>query len=359
MQDTSIKEIINNPYTNFKNNILREHNTVKEAMIRINHPTIQIVFVVNKKKQLVGTITDGDIRRAILQKKDLNTPIKKIMHLNYFYVKNNVNHSYISDEMRKRTIHYVPLLNKKKIIQKIFSDRISLLKKNKIKQKYPIVILAGGKGLRMKNLTKKIPKPLLLFKKIPILEHIILNLKKNNYLNIYLSVHHLKEKIIKYFGNGKKFGVTINYIIEKKPLGTGGCIKMLPTKNNNPIIVMNSDIICDLNINNLLNYHKKNKAYATMAVRVLDKSNPYGVIKTSGINIKGFEEKPLERTYVNAGIYVFSSKVKKFLKTNKRIDMPEIFRYLKLKKKKIIIFPIIENWIDLGTYEKYNFYNKF
>lgn len=358
MQDTFIKEIINNPYINFKENILRENNTIKESIIRINNSDIQIVFVVNKKKQLVGTITDGDIRRAILKKKDVNTPIKKIMYLNYFYVKNNVNHSYISEQMKKRGIHYIPLINKKKKIQKIFSDRISLSKK-KTKQKYPVIILSGGKGLRMKNLTKKIPKPLLLFKKIPILEHIILNLKKNNYLNIYLSVHHLKEKIIKYFGNGKKFGVSINYLIEKKPLGTGGCIKMLPTKNNNSIIVMNSDTICDLNIDNLLNYHKKNKAYATMAVKVLDKSNPYGVIKTSGINIEGFEEKPIERSYINAGIYVFSSRVKNFLKTNERIDIPEIFSYLKLKRKKIIIFPIIENWIDLGTYEKYNFYKKF
>ena len=187
---------------------------------------------------------------------------------------------------------------------------------------------------------------------MPILERIILNLKKNNYLNIYLSVHHLKEKIIKYFGNGKKFGVTINYIIEKKPLGTGGCIKMLPTKNNNPIIVMNSDIICDLNINNLLNYHQKNKAYATMAVRVLDKSNPYGVIKTSGINIKGFEEKPKIIKKINCGVYAFNRNCLQFLKNNDKIDMISFFMKMKKNKKKLIAFPVYEKWNDLGIKKK-------
>ncbi len=359
MQDILIKEIIKNPYKNFKNNILKENNTIKDSIIRINNSDIQIVFVVNKKKQLVGTVTDGDIRRAILKKKNINTPLNKIMYLKYFFVNENIKQAYISDQMKRRGIHYIPVLNKKKIIQKIFSDRVSLLKKNKIKQKYPVILLSGGKGLRMKSLTKKIPKPLLSFKKTPILEHIIQNLKKNNFLNIYLSVHYLKEKIIEYFGNGKKFGVSISYLIEKKPLGTGGCINLLPKKNNNPIVVMNSDVICDLNIDNLINYHKKNKAYATMAVKVLEKSNPYGVVKTTGINIDGFEEKPLERSYINAGIYIFSPKIKQFLKKNERIDIPEIFRYLKIKRKKIIIFPIIENWIDLGTYEKYSFYNKF
>ncbi len=359
MQESLIKEIINNPYKNFKDNILKEDDPIKKSILHINKTGENIIFVINKKKQLVGTITDGDIRRSVLKKIDLKTPLNKIMNLKYYFVGKKTNQSSISYQMKKKEIHYIPLIDKNKKIKKIYSDRENFLKKKTTKQKYPIIILSGGKGLRMKSLTKNKPKSMLIYKKLPMLEHVIMNLKKNNFENIFLSVHYLKNKIIKYFGNGKKFGVNIKYLIEKKPLGTGGCIKLLPKKNNNPIIVMNSDIICDLNLQNLITFHKKHKAYATMAVKVIEKPNPYGVIETKGLNIEGLHEKPLERSYINAGIYIFNPKIKNDLKKNEKIDITEIFKNLKSKKKKIIIFPVLESWIDLGTFEKYNFYKKF
>lgn len=359
MQKSIIKEIIKFPYKNFKTNILNEDDTIKRSIISINKSVAQIIFVINKKKQLVGTVTDGDIRRSVLKKIDLSKPLKKIMNLQYYSIKHETDLSLISLQMKKKGIHYIPLINRKRIIKKIYSDRENFSKEKAKKQDYPIIILSGGKGVRMKSLTKNKPKPMLFYRNAPMLEHIINNLKKNNFKNIYVSVYYLKNKIIKYFKNGKKFGVNIKYLIEKKPLGTGGCIKLLPKKNNNPIIVMNSDIICDLNLDNLISFHKKNKAYATMAVKVIEKPNPYGVVKTKGLNIEGFEEKPLERSYINAGIYIFSPKIKNYLTNKEKIDIPEIFKILKSKKKKIIIFPVIESWVDLGTFEKYTFYKKF
>ena len=159
--------------------------------------------------------------------------------------------------------------------------------------------------------------------------------------------------IREYFGNGKNFGVTINYIEEKKPLGTAGCLSKFKSNNDKDFIVCNGDVLTDISFSQLLDYHLRNKSIATMAVREYFWKHPFGVIKTNGFKIKSITEKPIEKTYVNAGIYVFKNRITKILKKNKKIEMPDLFRLLKKRKHNTIVFPMFENWLEIGDTKEY------
>ena len=351
MIEKNIKKIL-------KNICLSEQDKIKKAMKRINYSPFQIVFIVNKKKQLIGSVTDGDIRRGLIKKFDTETPLKKVMKKKYLFLYSHNDQTYALNYMRRKKIKYLPILDKNKKIQNIYSlynFSPNSFYKNK---NYNVLLQAGGKGTRLRPLTYKIPKPMLQFKKKPIIEHVINNLKKYELRNIYISVLYLKDKIKNYFRTGKNFNVKINYIDEKKPLGTAGSISLMPKSTKDPLIVTNSDVISNINISNVIEFHKKNKSFATMAVRIYESNNPYGVVETKGKNIIAFKEKPIEKSYINAGLYLFNPAVIKMLKKNKKLDIPDLFKILKLKKKKIIIYPITDNWLDLGNKENYDFFNK-
>ena len=217
----------------------------------------------------------------------------------------------------------------------------------------PVIIMAGGFGKRLMPITKNCPKPLLPVLGKPVLEHIITKLKNEGFKNIYISTHHLANMIKDYFGDGKNFGVSIKYIDEKIPLGTAGCLSRFEPKNDKDFIVCNGDVLTDIPFAQLLEYHIENNSSATMAVREYFWKHPFGVIKTCGLKIKSITEKPIEKTYVNAGIYVFKNKVKNIIQKDKKIEMPEFFRILKKKKYNTIVFPMFENWLDIGDTKEY------
>ena len=185
----------------------------------------------------------------------------------------------------------------------------------------------------------------------PILEHIINKLKSQGFNNVTISVRYLAKTIKNFFKNGKNFGVNINYIHEKKVLGTAGSLSLLkPNKNEEDYIIINADTIFDLNLNDLINFHKKKNSLLTMAIRQEFLKSDYGIIKSKGYKFDKIEEKPIITTYVNAGIYIVSRKVLKSIKKNKYLDMPDLFNELKKKKnKKIFLFPIYENYQEVGT----------
>ncbi len=337
---------------------LSEKDKIKKAMKRINYSPYQIVFILNKKKQLTGSVTDGDIRRGLIKKFDIEAPLKKIMKKKYLFLYSHSDQTYALNYMRRKKIEYLPILDKNKKIKNVYSLFDKPIKSFYKNKNYNVLLQAGGKGLRLRPLTRKTPKPMLHFKNKPIIEHVINNLKRYELRNIYISVLYLKDKIKNYFKNGKNFDVKINYIDEKKPLGTAGSISLMPKVTKDPLIVTNSDVISNINISNVIEFHKKNKSFATMAVRIYESSNPYGIVETKGKNIITLREKPIEKSYINAGLYLFNPAVIKMLKKNEKIDIPDLFKILKLKKKKIIIYPITENWLDLGNKENYNLLNK-
>ena len=322
---------------------LNKSSKIKDAIKTLNKKKCQIVIVLNTKKQLIGTVTDGDIRRAIAKGLTLNCSLGKIMNKKPIHIYKNESPEHIQKIMKFNSILQLPQIDKNRKVKKIFFWNDAKKTKNKSNI---FLIMAGGKGKRLLPLTKKTPKPMLKVNGKPIIENIINNAKNFGFRNFFISVNYKKEKIISYLGNGFKNNCKIDYLIEKNPLGTAGSIKLI--KNNKlPFIVTNGDILTNINYSDLLGFHIRNNAFATIVIKQVEKINSYGVVKTSGINFKDFLEKPVEKININTGIYVLDSKIINFVPKNK-IDMPDLLIKLKSLKKKIIIFPLFEQWSDLG-----------
>jgi len=221
----------------------------------------------------------------------------------------------------------------------------------------PFLIMAGGFGKRLGKLTEETPKPMLKVNNIPILEHIIKKARAEHFTKIFISTHYKSEIIENYFGNGHNFDVSITYLKEKKPLGTGGSFHLMK-KFKGPVLVTNADIISKIGYRKLLDFHLLNNGIATMAVIKNEIQNPFGVVKSDGINLIDFEEKPVWINYINAGIYVVDSIVAKSVKENTNISMPMILKKLTEKKENIFIFHMHEHWVDIGTPEQLKEINK-
>lgn len=330
---------------NWKLSILSSDHLIKDVIKNLNKTNLQISLVA-KNNKLIGTVTDGDIRRGILKGFSINEKVEKVMKKNSITVGPNTNYRDVKNLMRSKSILQIPIVNKdKKILGLHFWNK----KKNIKKRENVVVIMAGGFGKRMKNKTHYTPKPMITLYGKPILEHIINNLKKAGLANIVIATHYLEHKIINYFGNGKKFGVKIDYIKEKKPLGTAGSLYKLNLKKNLPILVTNGDVISNINFNELLNFHKKNKADATMAVREIKSKNSFGVVEADGLKITKIEEKPINKTYINAGIYALNKNILRLIKKNSFLLMTDLFNKIISSNKKSILFPVFENWQDFAS----------
>ena len=323
---------------------LESKSSIKKAIRLLNEQRSQIICVVNSKKKLIGTVTDGDIRRSIAKNNNLNYPIKKIMNKNPITVKEKTSFQNIQRLMKVNSVLQIPELDKLGRLVKLHHWNLksrSRLKKN------IFFILAGGKGKRLWPLTKQTPKPMLKIGNKPILENLIKDAKNFGFNNFILSVNYKKNKIINYFKNGERLNAKIKYIIEKKTLGTAGSLGLLKNKIDIPIVVSNGDIYSNINFSELLDFHLRNKAFATVVVKQIEKTNSFGVVKAKGIVFKDFVEKPVEKMNINTGIYVFNPGITNFIH-KKKIDMPEVLLRVKKRKKKIIIFPVHEEWSDLG-----------
>lgn len=331
--------------------ILHERSNLKRAMQSLETSHAQIILIVNKKKQLLGTITDGDIRRSILNKTSLETNVAKIMNTKPFYLLEDMPRDYALNFMKENQLKNIPYVSKQNVVKGLFMLG-NYIEENKNKKSKNIsnmfVIMAGGKGLRMRPLTNKIPKALLKVNNKPMIEHIINKAKAEGFINFTISINYLGNKIKKYLGDGRQYGVNINYIEETKFLGTAGSLRLLKTTGK-PIVICNCDIISDISFNSILEFHKKRKSHATMAMRVYEHKNPYGVIETRGYKIKRIIEKQILIHKVNAGIYVINENVIKLIKKNQYIDMTKLFD--KIEKK--FVYPTFEDWDDIGNINRY------
>jgi NDP-sugar pyrophosphorylase family protein len=247
--------------------------------------------------------------------------------------------------MEEHDIKQLPVVNKNHCLIGLYLwDEIVKIQE----RKNTILIMAGGFGKRMMPLTENLPKPMLKVGGKPILEHIILNAKAQGFNNFLISVHYLADSITQYFGDGSKFKVSIAYIEEKEPLGTAGCLSLIAPLPELPFLVTNGDIITEVNYAHLLDFHLVNSSDATMAIKKFELQNPYGVVNTNGFNISSFEEKPIQISYVNAGIYAINPSTLRHLDINTFCDMPDFFMDLKNEKYQITAYPIHETWADVG-----------
>ncbi|DAB27734.1 MAG: alcohol dehydrogenase [Sulfurimonas sp. RIFOXYD12_FULL_33_39] len=335
---------------NIDNILLKPHSTIKEALSVIESGSKKIALVVDDDKKLLGTLTDGDIRRALLKNLSLDDFVESIIFKTPITCKANYNREEILELSLKNKLYQIPIVDESgKLIDII---EVNDLLKPKNKPNY-VVLMAGGFGTRLRPLTENTPKPMLHVGNKPILETIIGNFKKYGFTNIIISVSYKAKVIEDYFKDGKEFGVNIEYIHENKRMGTAGALSLMRDKLEGTFFVMNGDLLTNVNFENMLEYHINNASSATMGVREYDFQVPYGVVDIKDKKIVGITEKPVHSFYVSAGIYVLEPEVLELIPDDKFYDMPTLFEEMIEKKMQSYSFPISEYWLDIGQIDEF------
>ena len=337
----------------FSKNIISQKTLIKSAISKINELNYKILFIIDGNKKYLGTVTDGDIRRASLNNISINQPILKITNLKSLAFNEKFGVDKIYEIMNFNGHEFCAILNKKKNIKKIFAIK----ELDATKKKLTAVIMAGGLGKRLLPLTKEVPKPMIEIDGKPMLQKIIEKLRNEGIINIIISVNYLSNIIIKYFGKGEKFGVKIVYKRENKRLGTAGALKLIKKNDlyENDFIVLNGDVLSEINFSNFIKYHKSNNAIATMAISRYPHQVSFGVVESKDNIFIGLKEKPYYQFDINAGIYAFNSKIIRLINRNKFLDMNSLFNKINKKyKNKVFTYPLHENWNDLGTHKILN-----
>jgi dTDP-glucose pyrophosphorylase len=329
--------------------IYSKNITLEEVLKTLDINGNGVLPLVDNENHLVGIITDGDVRRGILNKKS----VLQMINFSPKCISNSLSEEEIEIELRNMKKRHLPIVDdNKKLIDILILDEISL-KKNK----NSIVIMAGGLGSRLGELTRYQPKPMLKVGEKPLLENMIEILRDQGFYDFYISVNYKANIIKEYFGNGSDFGVQIKYLEENERLGTAGALSLIEENLKHPFFVINGDIITTQNFNFIKRFHKKENAIATMGVRNHAITNPYGVIKIENGKIKTFEEKPTYHSLINAGIYLLNPEVLNIIPKNRYYDMPELFDSLMSDKKNIVAYELKSYWIDIGhasDYERAN-----
>jgi len=324
--------------------ILNENSSIQEAINNLNISGKRVILINNNKGNFVGIVNDGDIRRAIGRGLNIKTKIKNILNKNPFIAKSLSDLEKKFSEKFLKSLDYIPIVANKKILGLYFNN---IENNNVTKHNETILIMGGGFGKRLGRLTKNCPKALLIFDNKPLLQHLIEHIKKSGFYNVLISVFFLKNKIKKFIKTKKFFSININFLEEKKPLGTIGSLKLIRKISNN-FIVINCDTISDINYYEILKFHKQSKALLTIGVKNFQYKNPYGIIKTKNNRFISFSEKPELDFNINAGIYVFNKKIIPIVKNFNLKNIEELIKILKKKKIRILTYPIYENWFDYG-----------
>ena len=333
---------------NLKKITLLNDSTILDVINNLNVSQFKIVLIINKNKKFVGIITDGDIRRAFAKGYNVKSLVKYVVQKKPFFVKTILELNNLNLKELNNFIH-IPVIQNNKI-KGLYIKNIDL---NIIKElnKDHVVIMAGGFGRRLGALTRNCPKALLKYNNKTLLQHILEHLKKNNFYNIFISVFYLKKMIKSFVYRNNLFSLNIKFVEEKSPLGTIGSIRLIKKISAN-FIVLNCDVISDINLNDLMKFHKKNRSMLTIAIKHYIYKNPYGVVVARNNRFISFREKPEIDFSINSGIYVFNKKVIKIMKKFNLNSLEDLVMTLKKKKYKVFTYQLYENWQDLGSDKK-------
>lgn len=335
---------------NFRNILLKPTSTIKEALKIIDSGAMQIALVVDKDENLIGTLSDGDIRRGLLNNLKLSNTIETIIFKTPTVCNIEDTKEKILEIAISKKIYQIPIVDKNGKLVGI--ENVDELLKTKEKSN-KVVLMVGGLGTRLRPLTENMPKPMLKVGNKPILETIILNFKKYGFSNIVLCVSYKSHIIEEYFQDGSRFGVNIEYVHENKRMGTAGALSLIGKKLNEAFFVMNGDLLTNVNFEHMMEYHLSNKSMATMGVREYDFQVPYGVVNVDGANILSIKEKPVHNFFVSGGVYILNNKVLDFIPNDEFYDMPTLFGTIIKNNMKSISFPIREYWLDIGRIEEF------
>lgn len=305
----------------------------------------QLALVVDGNGRLLGTVTDGDIRRGLLKGRLLNDKVSLVMNSYPTVASPYDSRENILALMKVRQLYQIPVVDEEGRV--IHVEMLNDLLRPELKDNW-VVLMAGGLGTRLRPLTYDCPKPLLEVGNKPLLETILLNFIDQGFHRFFISINYKAEMIKDYFGDGSRWNVEIRYLHEDQSLGTAGALSLLPEKPAQPIFVMNGDLLTKVNFEQMLDFHITHQAKGTMCVREYDYQIPYGVVNLDKHRLLRIEEKPLQRYFVNAGIYVLDPTVIELIPENNFFDMPSLFEKLMKQQEETIAFPIREYWLDIG-----------
>jgi len=335
---------------NWQDILISPSTTMAKTIEVIDTGAMQLALVVDPDNKLLGVVTDGDIRRALLRHQNMDCPIENVMNKSPSVAKKGISRSRLLHLMNSKGLLAIPIISDgilvgvetlQKIVKRSHHDN-------------PVFIMAGGFGTRLKPLTDDCPKPLLKLGGKPILETIIENFIASGFHRFYISTHYLPEKIEAYFGDGSDWGVEITYVHEDIPLGTAGALGLLPKDLSHlPIIMMNGDLLTKVDFELLLNFHTEQQGIATMCVTEYEYQIPYGVVTLKEHQLESMIEKPLQKYFVNAGIYVVTPELREQVERNQVIDMPSLLEGEINKGEKVSVFPVHEYWLDIGKFNDF------
>ncbi len=329
---------------------------IREAIACIEHGGCGIALVVDGERHLIGTVTDGDVRRAMLAALDLDTPVSTLLtrKAGTQYSKPVTASARSSREellslMRQNVLRQIPILNDDGcVVDLVLLDDLVPPDELRIQA----VIMAGGLGTRLRPLTEDLPKPMLPVDGKPLIERVIEQLRQAGIRRMNVTTHYKPEKIVEYLGDGHAFGVELNYVDEKQPLGTGGALGLMPPPNE-PMLVINGDILTQVDFRAMLNFHQENHADMTIGVRRYEMQVPYGVIECDGVLVRHLQEKPQVGFLVNAGIYLLEPSFYELMPQNTSFNMTDLIQRFLDAERTVVSFPIHEYWLDIGQHADY------
>ncbi|SEF42143.1 CBS domain-containing protein [Algoriphagus boritolerans DSM 17298 = JCM 18970] len=325
-------------------------STVREAMGRIEKNKKGLLFVIDSEKKLIGSLSDGDIRRGILNGAQLDEPILALMNAHPFFISTHEQGSVDLRFFEEKGFKMIPVCDQEgKILHLLSSDP----EKSFPPVENPVVLMVGGRGIRLEPLTQNIPKPLLKVGNKPILQTILERLHLFGFRNIFLCTNYLSDHIEEFCGDGSEFGLNIRYFKEEIKLGTIGAVKYLQDQLNLPFLVMNGDLLTSLNYKTVLDFHVEQRAELTIGSASYSTKVPYGVIQTEGHQVISILEKPTYSFRISGGIYALSPKVLELIPKGTFYDITDLMESLLRKNHPVVAFPIEEYWLDIGQHQDY------
>lgn len=328
----------------FEDSLVPGGGSVRDVIESLNRARTKIALVVDGHRKLLGTVTDGDIRRSLLGGASLETTAQDVAQKNFQSLPDQSSPEEARRYMRRHKIDQVPLVDENGVVTglEFLADRDYFDAKPNT-----VVIMAGGLGMRLRPLTEHVPKPMIPVGGKPILERILTAAREDGFRSFVLAVNYLGEQIEEYFGDGRDFGVEITYVKEEEPLGTAGALSLLSEEQTDSIMVLNGDVLMQARLSEMLEFHRAEQAEMTLAVKVLDTQIPFGVVTLHGSYVEEIREKPVYRDYVNAGIYVIEPEILRTIPRMGRLDMPDLISQV-VTDRRVLAFPLHESWIDLG-----------
>lgn len=325
---------------------------LRQAIQQMDASAQGILLVTDAENRLLGTVTDGDIRRALLKHLGLEASVHQIMNNKPRSANTEWSRSRLLAFMEQEQLLHLPVIDTSGRVAGLETLQ-RLLDKHRLEN--PVFLMAGGFGTRLRPLTQNCPKPMLKVGGKPILELILQNFIDAGFYRFFISTHYMPEIIQDYFGDGRHWGVNIKYVHEESPLGTAGALGLLPHDEiDRPMFLMNGDLLTRLDYRTLLDFHQQHQATATMCVREYEHQIPYGVIESDGRCITSITEKPVQHFFINAGIYLLSAELIKSVAAGTCIDMPTLLQQSIDQGRRVNMFPIHEYWLDIGRMEDFS-----